>query len=73
MNDWISVKDRLPKFKTHVLCWDGENTFIGSRFVVGKGKDAQEHFNCTTCEGCVGLLFDDPTHWMPLPSPPKEK
>lgn len=59
MSEWISVKDRLPKEGDRVV------VFRSSRFVNQK----------------IHLIYwqvSDPsdfhvTHWMPLPTPPKEQ
>lgn len=61
MNNWISVKDRLPKPHDRVLCYFkfepespdviGENTYIGNKIWMSESTGV--------------------THWMPLPEPPK--
>ena len=60
--EWISVEDRLPEVRQRVLLYsyhDGINT----------GYRADE----------IGRFYVDksypyrPTHWMPLPEPPKMK
>ena len=69
MNDWISVKNRLPDWYTWVL---GYATFyklpLGIRRVeTGKSKDDWQwdfsHY--------VGLHDCTITHWMPIPEPPE--
>ena len=68
MNNWISVKDRLPEIIKDfpVLTW--------SRW-------AEEHIICISYDPELGWMSDnanymregiDITHWQPLPEPPKE-
>lgn len=60
MNDWISVKDRLPEYDEPVFGYDGELADMGIvNYLNGEFFD---------------LYGDDMnvTHWMPLPEPPKE-
>jgi hypothetical protein len=59
VQEWISVKDRLPEDASTVLAIDSDGT-ISSAYYVGRwhsGGDLDE---------------DAVTHWMPLPEPPKE-
>lgn len=54
---WVSVKDRLPKEKEHVLIWIKDLCIIIDWIVNGKWVVTDEIV----------------THWMPLPEPPKEE
>ena len=55
-NPWISVEDRLPDE-------------FGDYLVYGEGFIESDYWNSTI----DGFAFrDDATHWMPLPTPPKE-
>ena len=55
---WISVKDRLPEIGAKCLVYaDGKMT-------VAK--------HIAHNEWITGIFFPVPTHWMPLPEPPKE-
>ena len=56
---WISVKDRLPKIGAKCLVYaDGKMT-------VAK--------HIANNDWITGVWFPVPTHWMPLPEPPKEE
>lgn len=59
--EWISVKGRLPEKGEQVLVTNGgfvcECYFVNNRWE----------------RGGVPLFFMTPTHWMPMPEPPKEK
>ena len=70
VNEWISVKDRLPEtnYRTMVIvCVDGnksaarwfERTMISGKLV----ERFKYPWDVITCENI--------THWMPLPQPPK--
>lgn len=79
---WISVKDRLPKDGESVLCYEDRkcNQFV-SQFINendGFQDEWYEKCACTIYEydcknnGCKGVfgLYPFVTHWMPLPAPP---
>ena len=65
VQEWISVKDRLPEVRVPVLTY-------GRKGAVGIG------FTQPTSVTADGKIYfyarygdDLPTHWMPLPEPPK--
>lgn len=58
----------MPDCGVEVLAYDGRLMFVALRFKYGD----EYLFNPVFCEGCVGEMTDDPTHWMPLPEPPKD-
>lgn len=60
MNDWISVKDRVPEPLEDVLTCCMDETI---------------HMNWMDHEGVFmyGDGHGGVTHWMPLPAPPKMK
>ena len=57
VQEWISVEDRLPEPKEKAICLsrDGE-------MMIGIYTEWGWMFPC---------YFEEPTHWMPLPQPPK--
>ena len=58
--NWISVKERLPEPGERVLyCYRG---FVGEGYVSRSGD----------WERAGIWTFYCPSHWMPLPEPPKE-
>ena len=67
MNNWISCKDRLPSADTIVLVYNSKDecVYTGSRYGDNSGwlLDA-----CN--EEDQSPLFNDITHWMPLPTDP---
>ena len=59
VQEWISVKDRLPEFGRRVL-------------ILGNRKDGQFIYIDQICADGNWLLVNwEVTHWMPLPQPPK--
>lgn len=60
MSEWISLKDRAPDDNVDVLTTDGDYMAVAS-----------------TSRWDIWFINDDtapqwqPTHWMPLPEPPK--
>ena len=72
MSNWISVDDRLPDTKEYVLVADwysGDNygmvkAYYNSVWFIDKDS-------VDVCGNAVADLGFNPTHWMPLPDPPK--
>lgn len=61
MNKWIKVEDRLPDYDVDVLaCFRGQFHWV--QFVAQMREGELQ---------AAGYAL--PTHWMPLPNPPKEK
>lgn len=60
VQEWISVKDRLPEDQEEVLVYTRSKNGIRN---IDKGYMAIDHF---IHRGCAEV-----THWMPLPEPPK--
>ena len=81
MNEWISVKDKLPeksdsvRTQTALLLCTGQSK---SRYTLGYGiMDDGVNYPFTirkwvsTDTGC-NIIYGDVTHWMPMPKPPKD-
>ena len=65
VQEWISVKDRLPENDQWVLCFMKDKSFGTFRvfqwnYIDWQWNDGNEWFD-----------EKDVTHWMPLPEPPK--
>ena len=58
---WISVKDRLPENRGQVLIYSQE-------YGVREG-----FYDMPIQRFILGLDFTSPTHWQPMPEPPKER
>ena len=66
--EWISTKDRLPKYGERVLVWNSIEWETGA-------VDEEARIAIRTHTNENGENWDvatDVTHWMPLPEPPKE-
>lgn len=57
VQEWISVKDRLPEPKENAICINRHRDMM-----IGTYTEWGWMFPC---------YFEEPTHWMPLPQPPK--
>ena len=57
VQEWISVKDRLPEQGEEAICIAADGDMM-----IGKYTEWGWMFPC---------YFEDLTHWMPLPKPPK--
>lgn len=58
MNEWISVKDRLPNVGVIVIIPGGCGYRTGESWVSAIGEFREINWSVT--------------HWMPLPEPPKQ-
>ncbi len=79
VQEWISVKDRLPSDEQDVLViahgWDGRLVYVGSHKRVEAKKSWLTGITNKSSEwllwGWSYLKEPMVTHWMPLPQPPK--
>lgn len=71
MNDWISVKNKLPEKEQKVLFYVKERDEIFAGCFSLRFENNQFEF----VENLDGWNFFEETitHWMPLPEPPKEE
>ena len=65
VQEWISVKDRLPENDQWVLCFMKDKSFGTLRVFQWNYIDWQWN------DGNKWYDENDVTHWMPLPQPPK--
>ena len=63
MGEWISVKDRLPEKEGRYLIYDGDRVDAAD-YIYNSGPIWLD-----TAEGYYNYK---PTHWMPLPEPPRK-
>lgn len=72
VNQWISVKDRLPDKFDYVLCYCKTTTGEGNEFMFGAYHN--DTWWLKTCRTYATL--EQPQmrvmYWMPLPEPPKD-
>jgi hypothetical protein len=67
MNEWISVKDRLPEKQGHFLVWAPESFPKNTEHVVAEFYDDNNTFYSESSD----MPMPDVTHWQPLPAPPQ--
>ena len=65
VQEWISVKDRLPEAGEYVVCIAKRNPF--SRFMPMVARIEKNGWVNPMTEQYISEV----THWMPLPNPPK--
>jgi NTP pyrophosphatase (non-canonical NTP hydrolase) len=75
--EWISVEDRLPEAGTEVMTWVEHYNDIPIQVyysTTGKNWHGSRELEDCMNDGFVqdSRLTSAPTHWMPLPSPPKK-
>ena len=67
MSDWIRVRDSLPEDGRPVLIsvklFPRQTPYICSAYHTAKGWHSDDDY----------VLTAAPTHWMPMPDPPKEE
>ena len=67
VQEWISVKDRLPEEEEMVLIYTKTNITNYGTYTKRYGAYRKEGFICQ--DGFMWL--NTASHWMPLPQPPK--
>ena len=67
VQEWISVKDRLPEDNERVLVYHDDGMI---RFGINKGGFA-DVVSTAYLQNHHSTCFSKVTHWMPLPQPPK--
>jgi hypothetical protein len=76
MSEWISLKNRTPDTSDCVLVFDSSQEFkdLGPCFVARYFDDINDwHIQNDTYPNDSHYARFAPTHWMPLPEPPKEE
>ena len=64
--DWIPVTERLPKYGERVLVFGGVTMYVAYYDKNRFGCESWHKLNSKS-------HYCNPTHWMPLPEPPKEE
>ena len=62
---WIPVTERLPEKNTDVLVYNGDYIFVSEYYTKQFGSIEVDMWRKPQCS-------DDPTHWMSIPTPPKD-
>jgi hypothetical protein len=72
---WINVKDKLPEVNKWVLVFNGSGVDM-ARYVPDESYDPNEPIEDQILEPSwsdqTSEYISDPTHWQPLPEPPKQ-
>lgn len=69
---WISVKDAIPEMKADVLVYFPIEKNMAVGFLCDIDED-KTMWCAYTDDGYYTDCDFEPTHWMPLPEPPKEE
>lgn len=78
MSEWISVKDKLPVLARAVLTQHTDDLYPIVAFMLSDDKGEYWYAESEGDEGSLEhnkqlrSLLRAPTHWQPLPAPPKE-
>lgn len=73
--EWISVKDRLPEFDKRVLALDASKEVAILRLHSVTGRKTADGDSISTDwyeQTSYDTYYENVTHWMPLPEPPKQ-
>ena len=70
MAKWISVKDRLPEIGKNVLvCFQKGDMAVACVYITSEDLPL---WRAAADDGWTCKCDTEPTHWIPLPDPPKE-
>lgn len=67
MSLWLPIEG-APKDGTPILAWDGDRMTV----VIWQPLTENGYWSLHVCGGYAYTGDFSPTHWMPLPAPPKE-
>lgn len=70
--EWISVKNKLPKQDSVILCIDRNKRMFVATYCRNLAVYVPGYFDTWDSGHCCGNEPDDVTHWMPLPEMPHE-
>ena len=72
MDDWISVKDRMPEKNGEVIAYNDEKKeCIADQYRIVKASFYRHTSHVSwRVESSYSRTLDDVTHWMPLPNAP---
>lgn len=72
--EWISVKDKMPRYNETVLVYRSSmaEPILADKYAGYYGEDDDEWYEGWVRYGKDLKGNDLITHWMPLPEPPKE-
>jgi hypothetical protein len=78
MNEWISVKDRLPYYDWVLVCVAVNPRPVSIARYTGEKWDflsSNDTWDYAACKGdcTIAMDIDEITHWMPLPKTPEIK
>lgn len=68
-NRWIPVTERLPKYGTTVLVYGSQGGIYTARYERARAEWDRDSWWKLNSKSHIC----NPTHWMPLPEPPKEE
>ena len=60
--------ETAPQDGSTVLVWDGHDVMTARNILIGELETGEPVFQWCADQSCA----EDPTHWMPLPAPPKD-
>lgn len=79
MSEWISIKDELPEllagedYSENVLASNGKKLYVMALFHDADGWSWGNCYGFINGNAQMDDDYSNITHWMPLPTPPKEQ